>query len=259
MKRLFRLSVYLMLIWGGNSSEAQTAHHAVVPVKDITKGLMDFLYYQRDHLRFNEDFVSYDEKGIKIKNGEFLQKIKLGSYLPVQVQSKNNLWEYQLYKVNKGMDPDIISTLKDIGETYYQFYSIKGRSFPKFRFVDLNRHTYTPESTKGKIIILKAWFTACLPCVQEMPALNRLTEKLKNRQDIIFLSLAFDKKQALQNFMKYHQFNYAVIPVNKSYLEDTLQITRYPAHWIINKKGIVVHMSYNMTEMVSALDKELAR
>jgi len=92
--------------------------------------------------------------------------------------------------------------LKQIGFTAYGCYQMEGKQFPKFHYVDLNGNTYTSENTKGKILVLKAWFISCKACVAEMPMLNKLTEEYKNRKDIVFVSIAWDSKKALEAFEK---------------------------------------------------------
>ena len=149
--------------------------------------------------------------------------------------------------------------LKQIGDTDYGLYAMVGKPFPPFHYVDLNGKVYTSENTKGKIVVLKAWFTSCIPCVAEMPELNRLTEQYKTRKDIIFISIAWNPKKALENFMKRTTFKYAIVPVKETYIEQTLHATGYPAHWIINKQGIVTSMSYDKDEMIAALRKEAGK
>ncbi len=156
-------------------------------------------------------------------------------------------------------DHDINKVLKQIGDTYYGYSLVEGKRFPAFKFKDLNSNIYNTQNTKGKIIVLKGWFISCVPCVAEMPALNKLKDEYRDRKDIIFLGMAFDRKDALQRFLKTHTFNYAVVPVTAKYLHQTLHVTGYPVHWVINKQGIVVDMSYDMHEMIAALRAEAAK
>jgi peroxiredoxin len=149
--------------------------------------------------------------------------------------------------------------LQQIGYTYYGICQIEGKPLPKFRFVDLKGNIYTPENTKGKIVVLKTWYIGCIPCAAEMPQLNKLTEKYKNRKDILFVSIAPNTKPDLETFLKDHPFKYAVASTGKKYLSDSLKVVGYPAHWVINKQGVVVNMSYDKDEMIRALQIEAAK
>lgn len=64
---------------------------------------------------------------------------------------------------------------------------MEGKKFPDFQFIDLDRNHFNNKSTHGKIVLLKLWFINCTPCVAEMPELNRLIEKYKDRDDILLL------------------------------------------------------------------------
>jgi peroxiredoxin len=256
--RLFILLIIAKLICP-NMAFCQLHSQPVVSPDSILKNMNNFLQYNSDHLMFDEDFIAYDEQGHNMPKDEFLKMVATGNYLPLQLYSKHNAWEYQLYKLKTGVDRDVQIMLKQMGLTYYSIYQIKGKPFPDFHYVDLNGKVYTSANTKGKVVVLKAWSTSCIPCVAEMPELNKLVDKYKTRKDIVFVSIAFDSKEKLQKFSKRTLFKYAIVPVSMDYIQDTLHVTGYPAHWVINKQGVVVSMSYNSGEMIAALNKEATK
>lgn len=241
------------------SAKAQTPGKPIVPPDTVLKNMPNLLNYYSTCLRFDGNFIAYNEAGHVIDKGGFLKTLTTGNYLPVQVASKNKDWEYRLLKLHTTVNEDMRGLLKQIGLTEYGRYQMVGKSFPKFHYVDLNGNTYTPEKTKGKIVVLKAWFISCVPCVAEMPELNKLVEKYKGRKDIVFVSLACDSKKALQDFTKRTPFKYAVVPVKQNYIINTLHATGFPAHWIINKQGIVVSMTYDKDGMIAILNKEVLK
>ncbi len=64
------------------------------------------------------------------------------------------------------------------------------------------------------------------------------------------------KKVALQKFLKTVSFKYATVPDQKSYTIDSLQVTSFPTHAVINKQGEVVKFVTTAEEMESVLKKE---
>lgn len=56
----------------------------------------------------------------------------------------------------------------------------------------------------------------------------------------MFVSLAFDKKKDLKKFLAKKAFDYAVVANQKDYLIKDLEVTSFPTHIVINKKGLVV-------------------
>ncbi|GAB2684865.1 hypothetical protein GCM10027037_02720 [Mucilaginibacter koreensis] len=227
-----------------------------MPAARIIKSVETLLNYHANYLQLKEAFTAYDAEMQKVSKEAFLKKLTTGDFLPLRMYAQNKHGVYRLYRLPKGTDPDIKAMLKQIGNTYYGFALMVGKKFPPFHFEDMNGNIYTPANTKGKIVVLKAWFVSCAPCVAEMPALNKVKASYNNRKDILFLSIAFDSKKRLQQFLKRTTFNYAIIPVSAQYIENELHATGYPAHWVINKQGIVVDMSYDYEEMVAALKQE---
>jgi len=256
MRKNFIAPAFILLLFCTISVKSQTPLKVVVPADSVIKNMNALLDYNSTHLRLDGDFLAYDDKGHAITKQQLFEQICTGDYLPLQVYSKGNLWAYRLYKLPANTNRDVRIMLKQIGITDYGFYQSIGKPLPNFHFVDLNGNVYTSANTKGKIMVLKAWMISCVPCVEEMPELNKLVDKYKNRKDIIFVSIAYDSKEKLQAFMEHRTFKYAIASKSVSYIQDTLHVTGYPAHWVINKQGIVVSMSYDKSDMIAALNKE---
>lgn len=217
---------------------------------------MSLLNYKRDHLRFAEEFTGYDQNGRPIGRGPFLKLLATGSYVPIALTSKSGDRAYQLDMLPQGADRDLRTVLRQWGETYYDQFSREGLVLPAMDFVDLEGKRYTPESTRGKIVVLKCWFISCLPCVQEMPRLNQLVEHYRSRKDILFVSLAIDPKDKLVTFLKKTKFKYAVVPEKGPYMAKELRISAYPTHLVINRQGKIAKMVSDPDELVVALSEE---
>jgi len=131
---------------------------------------------------------------------------------------------------------------------------MEGKFFPKFQFTDLNGVVYNNENTMGKIIILKCWFIACKACVAEFPELNELVEKYQDREDVIFISLAYDSDAELKQFLLRKPFNYKVASVQQEFMENELEINAYPTHFIIDKIGKIKKVVNSANELILELD-----
>src|SRR5665213_3409877 len=120
-----------------------------------------------------------------------------------------------------------------------------GRPLPDFNFKDINGNTVSLEGLKGKPIVINFWFTACVPCIEEMPALNQLKEKYKN-SDVVFLSITFENKTVTE-FLKKHPFNFTPISGAQEYCDNL--VTIFPLTLFINRQGIVQAASHNMPSL----------
>lgn len=247
----------ILLVFVFTCSSCTQISQKEIPIEhpsDVLKSLKNFLNYSNSSLKLSEDFIALDSSSKIIGKGEFLQQLSSGLYLPIRHMSNDSVY-YRLYKINIPTDDYIPLLIKGMGEVEYKHYQMEGKVLPKFNFVDLEGRIYDHETTKGKTVVLKFWFIKCQKCIEEIPALNELVNQYKNRKDIVFISLALDKKKDLINFLANTSFNYAVVANQDDYLRTDLNIGVFPTHVVINKKGLVVKVVNNYEEMESILKK----
>ena len=108
---------------------------------------------------------------------------------------------------------------------------------PAFTLADVNGKIYSLSELKGKIVVLNFWFIACKPCVNEMARLNEIKARY-DASKVVFLALSFDKKEAIQDFVKTHEFNYTLFP-DAAKVADKYNVYAYPASMVIDSKGII--------------------
>ncbi|WP_395049629.1 TlpA family protein disulfide reductase [Flavobacterium sp.] len=222
----------------------------------IQKDYMSWWNYYSKNIILSSDFISLDENSNIISKEYFLELLTSGDFIPIRLSPKDTLSYYKLYRLEAICDTTIKSTIMSESLYSYENFKKEGTQFPELNFKDLNGIIYDKETTKGKIIVLKCWFIHCQRCVQEMPELNKLVKKYENRKDIVFVSLATDTNQELEKFLTKKTFNYAVVPNQKSYITETLNISTYPTHIIINKQGKISKVVSDSKELSIELKKE---
>lgn len=67
------------------------------------------------------------------------------------------------------------------------------RVTPEIRFTDAADKPLTLADFKGRVVLLNFWATWCAPCVEEMPALDRL-QAAKGGADFAVVALALDRQ-----------------------------------------------------------------
>lgn len=133
-----------------------------------------------------------------------------------------------------------------------ELIGLEGQKAPLFKTVNMNGTEYDLENLRGKIVVVNLWGTFCAPCIEEMPKLNALVEKYKNK-NVIFLAPAVDDKTLLEGFLKKYEFNYQVLPSSFGIIEQYAPKTKrktpdkpgsfvmaLPTHLIIDENGTVV-------------------
>jgi peroxiredoxin len=223
----------------------------------IEKLFDNLLLYKQDYLHLSEDFTAFNSAGKEITHKTFFEKYATGEYLPLRIKSTKSTAIYQLYEIPSTTNKDVATTLQQWGKLAYLYFTLEGQQIPPYNFNDLNNQNYTPRTTKGKIIVLNCWYLACQACRTEIPDLNKLVSRYKNRKDIVFLSLVFDSENEVRAFLNTHTFNYSVIAGKKKYLLDKFKIGLYPTNIIINKQGLITTVLNEETDQLAyALDRE---
>ncbi len=90
---------------------------------------------------------------------------------------------------------------------------------------------------KGKILFLNFWTTWCLDCVKEMPDIEKLHKKFKDKGLII---LAVDLKESpkkVKKFMEKHHLTFKAALDQKGIMGRAFGIRSIPTTYILNREG----------------------
>jgi thiol-disulfide isomerase/thioredoxin len=92
---------------------------------------------------------------------------------------------------------------------------------------------------KGKTTFLNFWASWCGYCREELPRLEKLEEKYRDRPEIQFLTLNIDDNPGMiEPFMAEKKLSLIVLPAY-SYVSDTLKVSVFPQNWIVDAAGVV--------------------
>ena len=238
---------------------AQKKNEQQLPVVNAAAIVKDFSTWWNYNagINFSVNYISLDTAKKIITKEAFLRSLISGEYVPLKEFSTGSAITYALYKLGPLADSTIKEQIKQIGEKQLHYYQLEGTQLPGFYFTDIEGNVYNKETTKGKIVVIKTWFIHCKQCVEEIPELNEAIKPFKNRKDILFVSLAYDTRQQLKNFMAKTTFNYAAVPEQQTYLISQLKIYESPTHLVINREGIISKViGSNYKDMIAYLKNE---
>jgi thiol-disulfide isomerase/thioredoxin len=93
-------------------------------------------------------------------------------------------------------------------------------------------------SLKGNVVVVDFWATWCVPCRAQHPLYERVLERFKGRNDVIFLSIATDEEHDLvPSFLDRNHWS------RKVYFDDglqrLLQVTSIPTTILFDRSGRV--------------------
>jgi peroxiredoxin len=128
-----------------------------------------------------------------------------------------------------------------------------GQPLPDFRFTDLAGKTYSPATTRGKVLVLKCWFISCVGCVKEFPEVNALAAKYQSNKQVLFISLAYDEAAPLRRFLQRKPLRYAVVPQMMAYMQEHLKVNGYPTHVVVGRDGRIAYMTNTASYVEAAI------
>lgn len=117
-----------------------------------------------------------------------------------------------------------------------------------FRFVNEKGAVNATDSLHGKVVFINFWASWCPPCRAEMPSLQRLYERFKNDNRIVFLFMNEDDDKAKAiAFLRENNYSFPILsstgPVGASVFNGTL-----PTTVVMDKTGKLVMKHSGMAD-----------
>jgi cytochrome c biogenesis protein CcmG/thiol:disulfide interchange protein DsbE len=116
-----------------------------------------------------------------------------------------------------------------------------GKEIPYFVVKDINGNEFDSSKTK-RLVIYSFWFSGCAACIGEIDILNALQQKFNDQVD--FISITFDSKLQIEEFVKKHPSNFRHLSVEKSFIEKLDLNGGYP-RIILASEGKII--KYQLT------------
>src|SRR5688572_279945 len=115
----------------------------------------------------------------------------------------------------------------------------KNTAMAEFELMDLEGRKWSLADLKGKVAFINLWATWCGPCRRELPYVQKLREKLKDRKDVVVLTLNIDDEVGMvEPFMKENKFSFPVL-LGQAYAE-TQGVNSIPRNWVVAVDGKVM-------------------
>jgi peroxiredoxin len=141
----------------------------------------------------------------------------------------------------------------------------RGRIAPDFVLSDLEGGRFYLNAQKGKVILLNFWSIHCVPCLQEMPLLQKLQEDYANK-DAAIIGICTDPGEAgyIDSFLKGLGVTYPVLMDTEYKVASLYNIHALPATYIIDQQGMIQYNTTGYAEgyvemYISKLDELLRR
>lgn len=86
-----------------------------------------------------------------------------------------------------------------------------GTPVPEFTVVALDGTRITPSTLAGRAVIVNFWNTWCVPCQEELPALQEFFDRHRDDADLVFLGIVRDDSQrAVREYVAAEQIEWTI-------------------------------------------------
>ena len=151
----------------------------------------------------------------------------------------------------------LILLLLNRNRSHYKSVKIEpigvGLPAPDFKFPDMNGKMVSLSDFRGKVVLVNIWATWCSSCVDEMPSMEKLYQKLKGK-DFEILAVSIDSLgvEVVAPFMKKYKLTFPALMDSEGTLRIAYRTTGVPESFIIDKDGILAKKIIGPLDWTSA-------
>jgi peroxiredoxin len=113
-----------------------------------------------------------------------------------------------------------------------------GTAAPDFTVRDGDR-AVTLSQLKGQVVVLNFWATWCPPCIEEMPSLVQMQQRMKAR-GVTVLAVSVDVDQSnYERFLREHNVNLLSVRDGNNESNALYGTFKFPETYVIDRSGVV--------------------
>jgi peroxiredoxin len=132
-----------------------------------------------------------------------------------------------------------------------------GKPAPAYRAVSVSGDSVSLAALRGKTVLLNVWATWCHPCLEEMPAMERLWRSRKG-DELIVLAVSVDSDPAvLPGFIARHGYTFPVGLDPKMELANAYAVRAVPSSFLVDRDGWVAALALGPRAWDSAASRAL--
>ncbi|HHL39127.1 MAG TPA: TlpA family protein disulfide reductase [Deltaproteobacteria bacterium] len=107
---------------------------------------------------------------------------------------------------------------------------------------------------RGKVVFLNFWATWCKPCEDEMPSMQRLYEKYRDRGlEMLAVSVDSGSPDVVEAFVRKYGLTFPVLHDRKSRVKEIYKTTGVPETFIIDQNGVIAEKVWGPRDWTSPL------
>jgi peroxiredoxin len=134
----------------------------------------------------------------------------------------------------------------------------KGNRAPDFTLQDLNGQDVKLSSLRGKIVMVNFWAIWCVPCKEELPYFQAISDN-RSQEDLKILAVNFKEGTgAVRSFITGEEYTFTVLLDSTGEVNTLYDVSYYPTTFFIDADGIIKEIQegsfQSQTEIENILD-----
>jgi peroxiredoxin len=123
-----------------------------------------------------------------------------------------------------------------------------GAQAPDFTLEALDGQAISLRDFKGKVVFLNFWATWCPPCKAEMPAMEQLYRKFKEKGLVVVAVNQYDEKGKVMRFVADGGYTFPVPLDSEGVASDKYKVRFLPITFIIDREGKLIGQVVGMRQ-----------
>ena len=115
-----------------------------------------------------------------------------------------------------------------------------GSRVPEIAGTTVTGEKLSLSALRGKTVLINFWATWCIPCVAEMPSLERVYKKFKDREFVV-LGVSVDQEGSLvQEFLKQNGVSFPVMLDSDFAIVGKFGVSGFPETFFVSPEGTLL-------------------
>lgn len=139
-----------------------------------------------------------------------------------------------------------------------------GVSAPDFAAQSIDGKQFNLSELQGRVIVLTFWSTKCAICHSEIPKMNKVAERYKDK-DVVFLAATMENQGKVEPYLRKNPFYFSVLPNSFAMVLKYADMDRdgninmgFPSYFLINKSG-KIQLRSDGWDKTANLDSQISR
>ena len=136
----------------------------------------------------------------------------------------------------------LICTISCTSETNSKDVEEQKQPFVEFSLPGLDGEIHNLSGYRGKKLLVNFWATWCAPCIAELPSLQLLSEKYKDR-GLQVIAISVDSEKAIDEVRKLKdklKLEFDIVFDHEMEIAPKLGITGFPETFFVDREGMML-------------------